>query len=106
VGTPPTVEALRARADASEACNAALREAQAELGAIAPPSQLERYHELLRAYVNEQRLVVELACQAARGERPIEDVLRVWERFASPGAVGRAVARRRRQRDAIARAAR
>jgi hypothetical protein len=101
VGAPPSENALRSHLDESEACNVALREAQAELGAIAPPSHHGRYHEPLRAYVNEQRLVLELACQAARGERPIEDALRAWERLASPTAVERSTARRRRERDAL-----
>lgn len=83
---------------AAEVCNVALRESQVELGTLAPPAGLVRYHELARAYVNEQRLAAELACQAATGERPVEEALRAWRRFASPEAVAKSLAARTRER--------
>jgi hypothetical protein len=99
-GAPPAAQSLASDAgrNAAEACNAALRESQVELGTLAPPAGLERYHELARAYVNEQRLAAELACQAASGARPLEEALRAWRRFASPEAVAKPAAARARER--------
>ncbi|MGB2695372.1 MAG: hypothetical protein WBD55_09325 [Dehalococcoidia bacterium] len=79
--------ALRIVAHASEAYAVVLEDAQAELGALRTPLAFARYHELTQAWIDRERLTVELFQQAARGERPVGQALEAWRRFSAPDAL-------------------
>lgn len=87
---------------ASSAYVDALSEVQAELGSIAPPPRLDRYHELTRAAVDRERLTAQLMLQATDGteaeRRWLDEVTRAWRLGSSPEAVAEAQAERERAR--------
>lgn len=98
-----------ALAEAGAACEpylTVLRGAQAELGTVAPPAQFERYHDLLREYVDYQRFIAQLIFNTANGKPPpntsLSDVARAWHTFSGPDVL----ARGRRERERALRAAR
>lgn len=79
--------ALRSVAHAGEAYAVVLAQAQAELGALRMPPEVARYHELTQAWIDRERLTVELFQQAAWGERLVDHALEAWRRFSAPDAV-------------------
>jgi hypothetical protein len=68
---------------ACEAYNAILAQAQAEIAALVSPAALARDYEALRDRVNLERMMAQVALNAASdgGERARRAAVRAWRRF-------------------------